>query len=326
MTDIQTHLSKIRSDAAECILLSGLATDDARREMFVKTAQHLNLLAFEIEKTIAANSAKSPHGESVTLVPLAQEELVTTDIAAVNKHAAGSGDPEKAVDADIAVAHHQPAARPRRMLPWLLVIVLGGIVWAFLWANKPVKDYWTLLSTLPSKLSALQSTHEASSSPQDDAKQALATVLSEEQADRKRLSDQIGALSARLDNLVTALGNLKISRGEVAGPPNKIGVEDQAPIAEPKSVAPETKPVYREQNNIPAPEAPAAAKQSGGVPSPIGSPESVDQVGAIAVAPRRAELEPRKPSGPVGCMQFRSFDPVSGTYTTLDGRRRECHR
>ena len=64
MTDIQTHLSKIRSDAAECILLSGLATDDARREMFVKTAQHLNLLAFEIEKTIAANSAKSPHGES----------------------------------------------------------------------------------------------------------------------------------------------------------------------------------------------------------------------------------------------------------------------
>ena len=325
MTDIQTHLSKIRSDAAECILLSGLATDDARREMFVKTAEHLNLLAFEIEKTIAANSAKSPHGEGVTLVPLAQEELVTTDIAAVNKHAAGSGDPEKAVDADIAVAHHQPAARPRRMLPWLLVIVLGGIVWAFLWANKPVKDYWTLLSTLPSKLSALQSTHEASSS-QDDTKQALATLLSEEQADRKRLSDQIGALSARLDNLVTALGNLKISRGEVAGPPNKIGVEDQAPIAEPKSVAPETKPVYREQNNIPAPEAPAAAKQSGGVPPPIGSPESVDQVGAIAVAPRRAELEPRKPSGPVGCMQFRSFDPVSGTYTTLDGRRRECHR
>jgi hypothetical protein len=326
MTDIQTHLSKIRSDAAECILLSGLATDDARREMFVKTAQHLNLLAFEIEKTIAANSAKSPHGESVTLVPLAHEEAVTTDIAAVDKHAAGSGDPEKAVDADIAAAHHKPAARPRRMLPWLLVIVLGGIVCAFLWANKPVKDHWTLLSTLPSKLFALQSTHEAASSPQDDAKQALATVLSEEQADRKRLSDQIGALSARIDNLVTALGNLQISRGEVAGPPNKIGVEDQAPIAEPKSVAPETKPVYREQNNIPAPEAPAAAKQSGGVSPPIGSPESVDRVGAIAVAPRRAELEPRKPSGPVGCMQFRSFDPVSGTYTTLDGRRRECHR
>jgi hypothetical protein len=262
----------------------------------------------------------------VTLVPLAQEELVTTDIAVVNKHAAGSGDPEKAVDADIAVAHHQPAARPRRMLPWLLVIVLGGIVWAFLWGDKPAKDYWTLLSTLPSKLSALQSTHEASSSRQDDTKQALTTLLLGEQADRKRLSDQIGALSARLDNLVTALGNLKISRGEVAGPPNKIGAEDQAPVAELKSVAPETKPVYREQNNIPAPEAPAAAKQSGGVSLPIGSPELVDRVGAIAVAPRRAELEPRKPSGPVGCMQFRSFDPVSGTYTTLDGRRRECHR
>jgi hypothetical protein len=34
MKDYQTHLEKLREDAAECALVRGLATDKAKREMF----------------------------------------------------------------------------------------------------------------------------------------------------------------------------------------------------------------------------------------------------------------------------------------------------
>ena len=56
MNDIQTHLDKIRSDAAECVLLSNLVAD-GKGEVFARTAKHLSALALEIEKTIATNSA-----------------------------------------------------------------------------------------------------------------------------------------------------------------------------------------------------------------------------------------------------------------------------
>ncbi len=302
MTDIRAHLDKIRSDAAECILISSLATD-GKREVFARTAEHLSALASEIEKTIATNTAhKGTQGESV--------------------HVVRPADHEEAVAADIAVAHQQPAARPRRMLPWSLVVVLGGIVGAFFWANKPAKEYWSLLSTLQPK-------HETSQAPQDD-KQSIATLLSGEQADRKILMEQLSVLTARLDNLATALDNLKTARAEIVAPSNKesVGAEEKPP-AETKPSAPEEKPVRREENHTSVLESPAAAKQSGGVPSATDSPhiESVDRVGAIPVPPRRAELDPRKLAiGPAGCTQFRSFDPVSGTYTTLDGRRRQCRQ
>src|SRR5258708_10694380 len=119
MTDIQAHLDKIRSDAAECILLSSLATD-GKREVFARTAEDMSALASEIEKPIATNIVdKGARDESV---PVARP-----------------ADHEEAVTADIALAHRQSAARPRRTLPWLLVVVLGGIVAAF-WANNPVKE------------------------------------------------------------------------------------------------------------------------------------------------------------------------------------------
>ncbi len=292
MKDIQTHLDKIRSDAAECLLLSNLVTD-GKREVFARTAEHLNALALEVEKTIATNSADM----------------------------ARAGDREEAVATDIAAAHHQQAARPRRMLPWLLVIVLGVVVGAFFWANNPAKEYWSL--------STLQSKHETSPAPQDETKQAIATLLSGEQAERKILMEQLGALAARVDNLARALDNLKTALAEIAGPSNKesVGAEEKPPTAETKPSAPEEKPVRGEENRTSTLESSAAAKQSDGVPPATDSPliEPVDRVGAIPVPPRRAELDPRKPTiGPPGCTQFRSFDPVSGTYTTLEGRRRQC--
>ena len=61
MMDLQVHLNKIRSDAAECRLLSSLATD-GKGEVFAKTAEHLNALASDLEKTIATNSVIRAHG------------------------------------------------------------------------------------------------------------------------------------------------------------------------------------------------------------------------------------------------------------------------
>jgi hypothetical protein len=299
MKDIQTHLDKIRSDAAECLLLSNLVTD-GKGEVFARTAEHLNALALEVGKTIATNGADT----------------------------ARAGDREEAVATDIAAAHRQQAARPRRMLPWLLVIVLGVIVGAFFWANNPAKEYWSL--------SILQSKHETSPAPQDDTRQAIATLLSGEQAERKIWVEQLGVLAARVDNLVTALNNLetaldnlKTARAEIAGPSNKgsIGAEEKPPTAVTKPSAPEEKPVPREESRTSTLESPAAAKQSDRVRPATNRPpiEPVDRVGAIPVPPRRAELDPHKPTiGPSGCAQFRSFDPVSGTYVTLDGRRRQC--
>ena len=285
MKEIQTRLAKIRSDAAECRLLSNLVTDE-KREVFARTAEHLIDLALEVEKTIATNSVGIARAG-------AREEAVATD-----------------------AAHHQQWARQRRMLPWLLVVVLGGIVGAFFWANNPAKEYWSL--------STLQSKHETSPAPQDETKQAIAALLSGEQAERKILMEQLTALAARVDNLVTALDHLKTARVEIAEPSNKdsIGAEEKPPT---KPLAPEEKPIHTEEDRT-STLSPAAAKQSDRVPPATNSPliETIDRVGAIPVPPRRA-VNPRKPTiGPAGCTQFRSFDPVSGTYTTLDGRRRQC--
>jgi BA14K-like protein len=285
MKEIRTRLAKIRSDAAECRLLSNLVTGE-KREVFARTAEHLIDLALEVEKTIATNSV---------------------DIAR-------AGAREEAVATEIAAAHHQQGARPRRMLTWLLVVVLGVIAGAFFWANNPAKEYW----------STLQSKHETSPAPQDETKQAIATLLSGEQAERRILLEQLSALAARVDNLVTALDNLKTARVEIAEPSNKesVGAEEEPPT---KPIAPEEKPIHREESRT-STLSTAAATQSDGVPPATHSPliETIDRVGAIPVPPRRA-VDPRKPTiGPAGCTQFRSFDPVSGTYTTLDGRRRQC--
>ena len=56
MKDMQVHLEKIRLDAAECLSLSILA-NDGKRELFVRMAEHLNGLALEVEKAMAAERA-----------------------------------------------------------------------------------------------------------------------------------------------------------------------------------------------------------------------------------------------------------------------------
>ena len=54
MQDMKTHLEKLRTDAAECKLISDLATDPVKRELFTRLAAHLTTLAGEVEVAILA--------------------------------------------------------------------------------------------------------------------------------------------------------------------------------------------------------------------------------------------------------------------------------
>jgi hypothetical protein len=52
MRDMQAHLEKLRKDAAECALIRDLATDRTKKELFAKIAEHLEVLANEVERAI----------------------------------------------------------------------------------------------------------------------------------------------------------------------------------------------------------------------------------------------------------------------------------
>ncbi|MHC2666600.1 hypothetical protein ACMA5K_24060 [Bradyrhizobium diazoefficiens] len=53
MKDMQAQLEKLRTDAAECALTRDLATAPKKRELFTKLADHLTVLASEVERAIA---------------------------------------------------------------------------------------------------------------------------------------------------------------------------------------------------------------------------------------------------------------------------------
>jgi hypothetical protein len=47
--DYQASLEKLRTEAAECRLISDLATDRAKRDLFDRLALHLSSLADQVE-------------------------------------------------------------------------------------------------------------------------------------------------------------------------------------------------------------------------------------------------------------------------------------
>lgn len=59
MKDMRAHLDKLRKDAAECKLISDLATDRSKRELFEKLAMHYEALATEVERAIADQSQRT---------------------------------------------------------------------------------------------------------------------------------------------------------------------------------------------------------------------------------------------------------------------------
>jgi hypothetical protein len=108
------------------------------------------------------------------------------------------------------------------------------------------------------------------------------------------------------------------------------------PAAAEKPAIAETKPDAAPANGASAENKPAAAEEK---PAMIEEKTAARQQESAApqnskpaaepfeAAPpqRRVENEIRRPAaGPRGCIHFRSYDPVSGTYRTFDGRRAEC--
>jgi hypothetical protein len=51
-------LEKVRADAAEAALIRDLATDIHKRELFTRLADHLAMLAAEVERAIAKRPAE----------------------------------------------------------------------------------------------------------------------------------------------------------------------------------------------------------------------------------------------------------------------------
>jgi BA14K-like protein len=303
MTDMQAHLRKIRSDAAECLVLSNLAPE-GKRELFARIGEHLNALALEVEKAIALNG---------------------TDMALGANH-----QPVAAVDHKLApavnyepVANGQPAARSWRMYSLLFALVLVVIAGApFFVLDRAERNYHSVTN--------IQSNIEPPRLPLDETKQAVAALLSGEQEERKVLTEKLDAIATRVDNLERAVNNLDRSPIELGGPPGKQSVDEKSPArAEVKPSSPEESAVRAEEKRTSTLEKPTSAEgnnasQSDGATPPANTSIAVDRVGTISDA-KRAEVDLSKPTiGPRGCTHFRSFDPVSGTYMTFDGRRRQC--
>jgi hypothetical protein len=254
MNNIQTHLKKIRSDAAECLMLSSIATD-GKGEVFLRIGEHLNGLALELERSTRGGTD-------------ADEASQHEEIAAVN----------------VPSANPKPSARPRRLVTWLLIVAFGVISGAAIWANDPAGKYRSFMMS------------KREPAPQDNSNEAAVRLLiSDEQAGRKLLSEQVNALAGRLDDIAGSLDSLKKGRAEITEPlsTGSAGAEAKPTTAENTPPPAIEKPVATAENHVPTAESSASLNQ----------PDAV---------------------GPRGCTLFRSFDARSGTYVTLDGRRRQC--
>jgi hypothetical protein len=59
MKDYQEQLEKLRRDAAECKLISELATDKSKRALFDRLAAHLGTLANQLEQEMLGRNTKA---------------------------------------------------------------------------------------------------------------------------------------------------------------------------------------------------------------------------------------------------------------------------
>jgi hypothetical protein len=62
MRDLEAKLEKLRVDAADCDLISKLATDRAKRELFARLSRQLLAMAAEVETLIAEKKAGKTEG------------------------------------------------------------------------------------------------------------------------------------------------------------------------------------------------------------------------------------------------------------------------
>ncbi len=64
MKDLQDKLEKLRVEAAECELISNLATDYAKRALFARLSRQLLDMAAEVEALITAKAAETAAGKA----------------------------------------------------------------------------------------------------------------------------------------------------------------------------------------------------------------------------------------------------------------------
>jgi predicted anti-sigma-YlaC factor YlaD len=53
MKDMRRRLERLRDDAADCAVIAGLAETKEKRELFARLAEHLNMLADQVEQAIS---------------------------------------------------------------------------------------------------------------------------------------------------------------------------------------------------------------------------------------------------------------------------------
>lgn len=53
MEDVRAQLEALQKEAANCQLISDMATNAAKRELFAKLAEHHRVLAAELERAVA---------------------------------------------------------------------------------------------------------------------------------------------------------------------------------------------------------------------------------------------------------------------------------
>jgi len=63
MEDLKAKLEKLRIDAEDCNLISNLATDYAKRELFARLSRQLLDVAAAVEAVIAARASGNATGE-----------------------------------------------------------------------------------------------------------------------------------------------------------------------------------------------------------------------------------------------------------------------
>jgi len=52
MQDMQTYLEKLHRDAVDCAMISKRATDRQKKQLFDRLAEHLAILASELERAV----------------------------------------------------------------------------------------------------------------------------------------------------------------------------------------------------------------------------------------------------------------------------------
>ena len=270
MNGIHAHLSKLRSDAAECLVLSNLAPE-GKGMMFTRIAEHLNALALDIEKSatpIDLNSAD---------IRKAEERTVLNATA-----------PETTLPPRRTYA--------RAGLFGLAVFALGALVGM------------TNLGGNAAQYRSMAPDNGQQPILEKASSQVMSDLIATEQAERKVLLDKVAALGGRLDKVD---GKLEAFGGRMDNFDHKLDSLEKATSELAKMLT--TATVNPE----------AKATGSGGVAAPgIGKSASTAENNAALDEP--AQVKPADSIGPRGCTQFRSYDPQSGSYVTLDGRRRPC--